>query len=689
MASLDCETSRGAGLRACESCAALLNAAAAKPAAAWSIAGTGYHASMTGRNVRAFSCFAILLAAALPAFAQLSSSSLQGAYNFRYLGASLGTQSAPCNDCPVSFIGTVTFDGKGNYQIAGQGNSINSGGSSQTLTPATSGTYTVFSSGMFYMDNPFAPAGTSTVLYGGIGQGVVVASSTESNNLDTFVAFPAATSASNATLSGAYQVGSISFPGGNINSVSSTLFSLTADGKGNLGSVSIIGTSPQLNSTTTTQTSSGATYSITANGSGTMTFPAPSGGSSTNSLLSGTLNAYVSADGNIFVAGTPTGYDLVIGIKAMPSGAAIPPVSGSYFVTELEDYYTTAGGPSIAGYWGSTNELGDANGTELVHLRTDSDANSSPYDWTYQDSYTFNASGVGGTFGSYPLAAGGNGNLFLVSGATVNGGFDHLFGVGVKVQPITGKGVFVSPYGVVNAASSAPFTAQLSPGEVITLYGSGMAPAGTSATSSAPFPSSLAGVSVTINNTPAPVYFVSPTQISVVVPYSLDPNSTYTANIQVTNGTASNTVTEYLGFTSPGVFTVPPGGIGAGAILHPNSPNLVTASSPAKIGETVEIFLTGLGPVSPSVNAGAAAPSSQPFAQPVNMPNVYLQDSTGNYTQATVTFAGLAPGLGGLYQVNATIPSGVAAGTCYIEVDGMNTSGLDATTIQATITVSQ
>ena len=87
----------------------------------------------------------------------------------------------------------------------------------------------------------------------------------------------------------------------------------------------------------------------------------------------------------------------------------------------------------------------------------------------------------------------------------------------------SGSGVYLSPVGVVNAASSAPFTAQVAPGEFLTLYGSGLAP--TTASASLPFPKLFNGVQVLINSLAAPIYYVSPTQISVVVPYLRSPNS--------------------------------------------------------------------------------------------------------------------------------------------------------------------
>ncbi len=632
------------------------------------------------RRISIFVRFLTLFAVALPAAAQLGNSSLHGAYSFRYLGVSLGTSSAPCSDCPVSFIGTVTFDGNGGFTVSGQGNYVNSSGASQTLTPAASGTYTVYSSGMFAMANPFAAANSQTFLFGGVGQGAVVASSTESNNIDTFVAFPAATTASNATLSGSYQVGSLEFAGGAIGGTRNTVFTMTADGNGGLGNVSIAGTSLALNNAnaTTTQVSSGATYSVTANGSGTMTFPAPSGVATASQLLSGAKTLYISQDGSLFVAGTPAGYDLIVGIKAMPAGSSNPPVQGLYFITELENYYTTSS--EINGYQGATHELGNQAGTELLHLRTNSDSSSSPFDQTFDFSYTFNSAGVSGTPSTgVVFAAGGNGNLYIVAG----GAGDYYLGLGVKLQPMTGSGVFLYPYGVQNAATNAPFTAQLSPGEAISLYGTGLAPAGTNAKASAPFPNTLAGVGVTINGTPAPVFYVTPTQINAVVPYSLDPTAISVLTVQVTNnGTPSNSVTEYLGLTSPGVFTVPAGGIGSGAVLHADY-SLVSTSSPAKAGETIQIFLTGLGTVSPGVNAGAAAPSS-PLSQTVSAPQVYLTDPSGNFVQPVVAFSGLAPGLGGLYQLNVTIPAGVGVGVNTLEVDGP-----DAVTFQATIPIGQ
>ncbi|HWC97203.1 MAG TPA: hypothetical protein VG456_10645, partial [Candidatus Sulfopaludibacter sp.] len=280
--------------------------------------------------------------------------------------------------------------------------------------------------------------------------------------------------------------------------------------------------------------------------------------------------------------------------------------------------------------------------------------------------------------GDFQLGVSANGNYLLVIG----GAGDYYMQLGVKTIPVTGTGVFLSPYGVVNGASFAPFTAQLSPGEVITLFGSGLTSSGTSS-ASAPFPNTLGGSQVLI--TPAgataplnaAVYSVTPTQISAVVPYNL-PSGTSVVSIQVNNnGTLSNPVQAYVGSTSPGIFTQTQNGLGNGAVLHADY-SLVSTASPAKIGETVQVFLVGLGAVAPAVTAGAAAPSTVPLAQVTNPVSVYIDGVSAN-----VAFAGLAPGLGGLYQINVTIPAGVGNGAVTLEI-----SGVDSDNVQATIPIA-
>ena len=77
---------------------------------------------------------------------------------------------------------------------------------------------------------------------------------------------------------------------------------------------------------------------------------------------------------------------------------------------------------------------------------------------------------------------------------------------------------------------------------------------GNTAGAGAPFPASLAGVSVLINGLPAPIYFVSPIQINALVPYA---TTGATASILVSNkGTMSNTVQVPVAATAPGVFSI-------------------------------------------------------------------------------------------------------------------------------------
>ena len=142
---------------------------------------------------------------------------------------------------------------------------------------------------------------------------------------------------------------------------------------------------------------------------------------------------------------------------------------------------------------------------------------------------------------------------------------------------------------MVNAASSAPAGNPISPGEFVTLYGTGLAKS--DQTAAPPYPASLNGVSVLINNKPAPVRFVSSGQLNVLVPFA---TTGPTATIVVNNGVNSNSVTVPVAATSPGIFTIDQSGSGGGAILHADySP--VNAAKPAAAGETVLVFLTGLG----------------------------------------------------------------------------------------------
>jgi uncharacterized protein (TIGR03437 family) len=231
----------------------------------------------------------------------------------------------------------------------------------------------------------------------------------------------------------------------------------------------------------------------------------------------------------------------------------------------------------------------------------------------------------------------------------------------------TGSTVFLNPQGIVNAANNAPVTTQIAPGEVISLYGSGLGPA-TAVTASAPFPNTLGGTQVLINGKQAPIYYSSASQVSAVVPYDA-PGDGSTLSVQVTNGGAqSNVANVYSGATSPGLFTIPAGGPFPGAILRQDF-SIMSQSNAAKVGETVSLFLTGLGPVSPAVTAGSAAPSS-PLSQLTNQVFVYIDG-----VQANVVFAGLAPSLGGLYQLNVTIPSGVSKGEVGIDIQTTTGSG--------------
>jgi uncharacterized protein (TIGR03437 family) len=163
-------------------------------------------------------------------------------------------------------------------------------------------------------------------------------------------------------------------------------------------------------------------------------------------------------------------------------------------------------------------------------------------------------------------------------------------------------------------------------------------------------PTSLEGVSVTINEMPAYVAYISPTQINVLAP---DDATVGTVQVQVTTAQqTSNSFSAKKTQFAPAFFTIDGGAYVAA--LHTDyslvgAPNLLAGAvtQPAQPGQTILLYATGFGPTNPPLPSAQLVTTPEPLANPV-------QISIGGVA-ASVTFSGLAGS--GLYQFNVTVPN--------------------------------
>jgi uncharacterized protein (TIGR03437 family) len=586
-------------------------------------------------------------------FDTTGTSTVKGAYFVRQVLTANLDQSTSAIGQAVSLTGIMTFDGAGKYAFAGQKTDSTAGGTPSSYS--VNGTYAVSGSGLVQITNPIDTTDTIFGGVGAIGPAAIVGSSTEGLNDDVFIAIPAGSAATNSSIQGSYNAGFIDFLQANASQVRDGYFTLTSNGSGSFGTVTVNGAMANQSSTATNQSLAGVTYSITsANGSGTLTFPTSS--SPLTTLVSGPKTLYSSADGNILIGGNPGGYDLIVAIKAASGSISNATFQGTYFTAALEnDASDLANGNNfIDSFYGSVLGLGEGDG--ILHSRLVL-FDSSAYDYTAYQPESFSASVHNDGF--YQDLLGANGQSVLQVGT---GTFYSLI-VGLQAKTTPASGVFIDPLKVWNAASYAPITNSVAPGEFVSIFGSGLA-SGVFTPSSLPLPNNLGGVQVTVNGRLAPLSYVGPNQINFLMPYA---TSEAFATFQVTNNNVkSNLVTLYTNLTAPGVFTGTPSGIGVSAVLHANF-TPVTQNSPALSGETVLLYLTGLGSVTPTVNDGAAA-SGTTLSNVDESIGIDLFDSSGNDLNANIPFAGLAPGFAGLYQINFTIPAGLAAGEVSVDV---------------------
>jgi uncharacterized protein (TIGR03437 family) len=608
---------------------------------------------------------------AQPAFDSSGDAKLNGPYYFRQVLYFVTDAAGEVGEA-MNVQGTITFNGAGGYTVTNASLVDQASGSTTpSLFTNASGTYVVSASGEGYISavHPYFP--TDRII-GLVSQnGVFIGSSTETGYgyNDLFIAAPVGNAnATNATLNGSYSVAyfDATVPG-------DAFFNMTANGAGNIGTVNV---TSYVQSNPGTESLTGVTYSFT-NGGGQINFGGTPGGAN---VIGGTETLFISPDGKFMFGGSYNGFDMFAGVLSTTTPTNY---DGLYYQAGLDFVYQPGSG-DVDSYYGS---LQASSQTIIGHQRVNSLVEyGGSSDVTYYDTLTVGANPDGTVLSDSLLGE----NYAISSDGTIRVGYGPAPLLGINIAflapTFTGSGVYLSPVGVLNGASSAPFTAFLSPGEILTLYGSGLAPTTNSA--GVPFPSSLSGVQVMINGVAAPVFYVSPTQVSVIVPNATSPGSI--AQVQVNNnGANSNVVTQFTGQTSVGVFTDnPSGGLGYAAAIRPDG-SIISNSNPAQTGETEAVFVAGMGAVSNQPVDGTAAPDS-PLSNTVEVPQVYLFDSAGDFQPATVVFSGLAPGLAGVYQINFTVPSGlVTSDACPSSCGAIEIySGLDSNTLEALLPLS-
>ena len=203
----------------------------------------------------------------------------------------------------------------------------------------------------------------------------------------------------------------------------------------------------------------------------------------------------------------------------------------------------------------------------------------------------------------------------------------------------------INPGGVVDAAS---FQAKLAPGGIGSLFGVGLAGA-VEAAAQVPLPTSLGGVQVLVDGIRAPLFFVSPNQINFQTPYESPREGA--GDVVVRNAAGdSAAVSATLAPYAPALFANP---ATSEPIITRADNSLVTAANPARPGDVLILFVTGIGDLDVAPATGAAA-GSNPLSWARTLPTVTVGGAA-----ARVLFAGLAPGFVGLGQVNIQLPESV------------------------------
>jgi uncharacterized protein (TIGR03437 family) len=212
----------------------------------------------------------------------------------------------------------------------------------------------------------------------------------------------------------------------------------------------------------------------------------------------------------------------------------------------------------------------------------------------------------------------------------------------------------VAATGVTNAAQAAGGVA---PNTFITIKGSNLAATkrsiGAADIANSRLPTSVDGVTVTINGQPAFITYISPVQINLVTAAELPTSGTVTVAVS-NNSLTSATLNVSAQILAPALFL---NGAYAAA-LHANNTVVGPAtlvpnnSTPAVPGETIVLFGTGFGVTTPAAVSGAVVSAAAPL---LLTPAILFDNVPGQVVSASLIATGV-------YQFNVIVPSGLPNG---------------------------
>jgi len=207
-----------------------------------------------------------------------------------------------------------------------------------------------------------------------------------------------------------------------------------------------------------------------------------------------------------------------------------------------------------------------------------------------------------------------------------------------------------SPLVVGGASNAASGQQSYAPGMLLSVYGTTLGNFVQSA-GAIPLPQYLAGFQAMINGVTAPLYYVSPEQVNIQIPYETQPGS--------------NTLQVFTPYNSNGV--------NYGLNIVPAAPGIFmtkgfTASpfSSAARGQTTTLFITGEGQVTPALTTGTSPASGTPLSQ-LPQPQLPVTMTVAGQN-AAIAFIGIPSGLVGVTQINYTVPATTPVGVQQVVV---------------------